>query len=65
MIHVMVTTLVKVTVILETEVGRATVATLAMKMVTVIAMAMAMAMHHNVEVARTLMTLPVQPFLLP
>ena len=41
MIHVMVTVLVKATVILETEVGRVTVATLAMKMVTVITMAMA------------------------
>ena len=41
MIHVMVTVLVKATVILETEVGRVTVAALAMKMVTVIAMAMA------------------------
>ena len=35
------TVIIHVTVILETEVGRVTVATLAMKMVTVIAMAMA------------------------
>ena len=40
-IHVMVTALVKVTMILETEVGRVTVATLAMKMATLIAMTMA------------------------